>query len=187
MLATKTITIDEAIADIDDTLAELEATVADLDDESARAQAIQSQMDALRHRRDYGLVWVRDDAGGDGWGGDAELTLGAPTAGDEMQMFRAADDAATEREMGMWYAAAGTVDAPYAGDGVVETFHALSDLPRAFVEWAEAQVNTLGMPSTRRAPEDGSDEGNENAPSSTPGVGSDQSTTSADGQPSTDS
>jgi len=95
--------------------------------------------------------------------------------------------AATEREMGLWYAAAGTVDAPYAGDDVVETFHSLKQLPRAFVEWVEAQVNTLGMPSTRRAPEEDADEGNENAPSSTPGVESDQSTTSADGQPSTGS
>lgn len=143
MLTTESYTIDGTLEDLDEQISALEDAMDDLDSSTEQHKALQQRRDRLRYFTD-GLVWMRDE---EGWGGDAEIELGAMNAGERAKMHREAPDNAESEEMRLWFVAASTTNAPYAGDDLTETFHGLVDCHPAFVEWLEAKANSLGIPS----------------------------------------
>lgn len=153
MLTTETYTLDEALADLEGRIEELEATLEDLDSSTDEADAYRQRRDRLRYQQ-TGLRWQRDE---EDWG-DADIEIGALTAGEKAMMHREAPDSAGRDEMQLWFVAASTATAPYVHDDLGETFAALADTHPAFVQWAEAKANGLGVPS---------ESGNESSTSST--------------------
>ena len=144
MLTTETYVLDGAIEEIEDRITTLEETLEDLEQGTDEYGTVKSRLDRLRYLRN-GLEWQRDE---EDWPADAAIELGAMTAGEEAMMHREAPDSAEPKEMRLWYVAASTVDAPYGGDDqdLEETFSALAGCHPAFLEWAEAKVNGLGVP-----------------------------------------
>jgi len=169
-LATLSTTVDEAIADVRERLGDIEEKLEGLDAGTDRTQALQQQRATLQFRAN-GLLWMRDE---EGWGGDARLELGAPTAGEQALMSREvpADAGASERTL--WFVAAGTETAPYVGEGMEETFEGLVDVHQGFVAWAEARLNDLATPGNaiRR-----SSTSSQATPAETPSTSEDTSTT----------
>lgn len=153
MLTTESYTLDGALEALDDQIDALEDALDDLDPSTDQHTGVQQRRDRLSYFCD-GLVWMRDEVE---WGGDAEIELGAMNAGERAKMHREAPDNAGREEMRLWFVAASTAAAPYAGDDLTETFHGLVDCHPAFVEWLEAKANALGIPS---------DTGNRSGPSS---------------------
>ena len=143
MLTSETHTIDGALADLEERIDETEERIDELDESTQEHESLTAARDRLRYFRN-GLVWQRDE---EEWGGDAEIELGALTAGEKAMMHREAPDHADREEMRIWFVAASTVDGPYHHDDLAKTFRALSQCHPAFVEWAEAQANGLGVPN----------------------------------------
>jgi hypothetical protein len=141
-LATETYTLDEALAKVRAYISELDETLGTLDPESDRAQALREQRGQLRSYA-RGLVWVRDE---DEWGGDAKITLAAPTAGEKAKLDREQPPDASGKEAVLWFIALGTEEAPYASDDLSETFAELCTTHDGFVQWAEGQLNSLATP-----------------------------------------
>lgn len=141
MLATETYSVDDALDELDDRIGDIDATLDDLDESTDQYQKSQSRRDRLRYLQN-GLRWQRDEAE---WG-DAEIELGALTAGEKALMHREATDGADREEMRLWFVAASTAAAPYAADDLSDTFNALAGCHPAFVQWAEAKANGLGVP-----------------------------------------
>lgn len=146
-LRTDTWTIDEAIAEIDDRLEELADTMADLDESSDRYQASKQAANRLEYLAD-GLVWQRDEAG---WGADADIEIGGPTAGEKAMMHRQADDGAGDHEMRLWFVAASIRSLPgYDADDpdadMGDCFALLANCHDGFASWAEAKANSLSSP-----------------------------------------
>lgn len=154
MLTTETYTLDGALDDLEDRIEDIEATLETLDASTDEAEVYRQRRDRLRYQQ-TGLRWQRDEAD---WG-DADIELGALTAGEKAMMHREAPDSAGRDEMQLWFVAASTADAPYAADQLEKTFAALADTHPAFVQWAESKANGLGVPS---------ESGNESSTSSTP-------------------
>jgi hypothetical protein len=142
MLATETYTLDGALADLEDSIAALEDEQESCDEASEQYQALATQIDRLEYFAN-GLRWQRDS---EGWGAEAEIELGALTAGEKALMHREAPDTAGREEMRLWFVAASTAAAPYASDDLEATFTGLAQCHPAFAEWAEAQANGLGVP-----------------------------------------
>lgn len=141
MLATETFTVDGALDELDDRIDDLEDRLDDLDSSTDEHDAAQSRRDRLAYFRN-GLEWQREE---EGWG-DATIKLGALTAGEKALMHREAPDSAEREEMRLWFVAASTEDAPYAGDALEETFTSLANCHPGFTEWAEGKTNRLGVP-----------------------------------------
>ncbi|SEQ30597.1 hypothetical protein [Natrinema salaciae] len=171
MLTTETYVIADSIEELTDRTDTLEEALEDLEQGTDDYNAIKARRDRVNYLK-RGLRWQRDE---EGWGGDTEFELGAMTAGENAMMHREAPDDAGRDEMRLWFVAASTVDAPFGSkdDTLKETFSELSDAHPAFVEWAEAKANNLGVPG---------DSGNRSSTSSTE---SDASATSTDGPEST--
>jgi len=148
MLDTKTITINEAVGELEDRIDDLADTLIDLDGDTERAESLAQEAQTVEYYLD-GLEWHRDTGG---WGGDCGLTFGAPTAGERALMHRAMDDDAGQETRRLWWVAAGTEDAPYAVDdddpekALRETWHAVTNLHPAFVAWAEQEIDTVATP-----------------------------------------
>lgn len=155
MLTSETYTVDGAIEELDATLADLGDEADQLEPTTDQHEAVQGRINRLSYFRN-GLEWARSE-----WGGDAEIELGALTAGEVALMHREAPDHAGEDEMQLWYVAAATEDAPYAGDGLAETFDGVAQTHPGFAAWAEATANGLSVFSG------GPDEGNGDAGAST--------------------
>jgi hypothetical protein len=141
-LDTKQTTIQEAIDDLQTRIEEIGDTMRDLDASSNRYAALEDQASQLEYQAS-GLVWMRDEAG---WGDDAVLELGGLTAGEQARMHKHAPADTVEDEMRLWFVAAGTVAAPYAGETLSETFAELVDTHAGYISWAEAQLNDLATP-----------------------------------------
>ncbi|WP_395166358.1 hypothetical protein [Natrinema pallidum] len=144
MLTTKTYTLDDAIAELTEQIDDLEVEIEDLEDGTDDHAVATGRKDRLQYFRN-GLEWQRDE---EGWDGDAEIELGALTAGEEAKMHREASDTAERKEMRLWFVAASTVDAPYAADTLSETFSELANVHPAYAAWAESEANGLGVPES---------------------------------------
>jgi len=165
MLATESVTLEEAIAEIDDRVDELNEALDELDADTPDAESLRARKNRLSYLRN-GLAWQRDD-----WGGDTTIEVGALTAGEEAKMHREVPSAAEPKEMRLWFVAASTEAAPYVGNDLTETFHEVSGLHPAFVEWVESKANSLGVPS---------ESGNRSSTSSTATEASETSTSTPD-------
>lgn len=178
MLTTEVYTLDDVIADLTEQISDLEDEIGDLEEGTDDHTVATSRQDRLQYFRN-GLEWQRDEAG---WGGDAEIELGALTAGEEAKMHREAPDAAGRKEMRLWFVAASTADAPYVGDTLSETFTALADVHPAYAAWAESEANGLGVPdssgnrSSTSSTATGASETSTNEPNSTTTSSSDSPT-----------
>lgn len=142
MLKTETYTLDDAHGELTDRVETLEDSLEDLEKGSDKYKVIKSRRDRVSYL-ERGLRWQRDE---EDWG-DAEIELGAMTAGEEAMMHRDVPDNAGAEERRLWFVAASTIDAPFVGDDLEETFADLAGCHPAFVEWVEAKVNGLGIPS----------------------------------------
>jgi hypothetical protein len=159
VLASETNTLAEARASLTDQIDALAGRLNDLDASTDEAEATAAQRDRLQYLRD-GVEWQAEE-----WGSDAEVTVGALTAGEEAMMHREIPETAGERERRLWYVAAATERAPYVGDGLADTFANVSDLHPAFVAWVEARSNALGVAGNRSST---SSAASENSGTSTP-------------------
>jgi len=147
-LQTETITVDDALAEIDEQIKEIGDTLADLKPGTDRYEALLDRSDTLEYRAN-GLIWMRDEAG---WG-DFEVELGALSAGEKAKMHRQANSNASTEEMKLWWVAAGSEVGPHVADSLSQTFETLAaDCHDGFVQWAEAKINELSTPgnATRR-------------------------------------
>ncbi|WP_436344497.1 hypothetical protein [Natronorubrum sp. FCH18a] len=142
MLKTETYTLDGALEELTDRIADLDEALGDLEQGTDKFKLIKGRRDRVSYLS-RGLRWQRDE---EGWGGGAEIELGAMTAGENAMMHREAPDNAGRDEMRLWFVAASTETAPYAGADLEETFSELAGCHPAFVEWAEAKANGLGVP-----------------------------------------
>lgn len=147
MLTTDTTTIADALADIDDRIDDIADTLADLEPGTERYEALASQASTYEYWAD-GLVWHRDEAD---WGGDCELTFGAPTAGERALMQREMSDDASDATRRLWWVAVGTEDAPYVPDDETATLHdtfeqVADTLHPAFTAWAEWRIDRVATP-----------------------------------------
>jgi uncharacterized protein YukE len=142
-LTTETYTIDETIGELDERIDELNAQLEDLDESTDDYEAVQQRRDRLSYFR-TGLQWQRDE---EDWG-DAEIELGALNTGEKAMMHRKAPDSAGPEEMRVWFVAASTENAPYAGDGLKATFQGLSNCHPGFTDYLEAKANSLGVPAS---------------------------------------
>ena len=143
MLASETDTLGEALDSLDEQIDALEEYLADLDDDTDDAEAVRAQRNRLQYLR-QGVEWQADE-----WGADAEVTLGALTAGEEAMMHREIPADASEKERRLWYVAAATEAAPYVESELSETFANVAGLHPAFAEWVEARSNALGVAGNR--------------------------------------
>lgn len=143
MLESETTTLADAEADLEEEIAAVDDELADLPDDSAEADALEGRRDRLKYLKN-GIEYHADE-----WGADAEVTVGALTAGEEAMMDRERPDHAGDKERRLWYVAAATDDAPYVGDDLSETFANVADLHPAFVAWVEARSNALGVAGNR--------------------------------------
>jgi len=159
VLASETNTLAEARASLTDQIDALEDRLNDLDSSTDEAEATAAQRDRLQYLRD-GVEWQAEE-----WGADAEVTVGALTAGEEAMMHREIPETAGERERRLWYVAAATERAPYVGDDLADTFANVSGLHPAFVAWVEARSNALGVAGNRSST---SSAASENSGTSTP-------------------
>ena len=141
MLETETLTIDDAIAELDEQLAALGDALEEYDDDTDEFGALASRRDRLTYFR-RGLQWERDERE---WKDEA-IEIGAITAGEKAMMNREAPSNADDDEMTIWYAAASTVSGAFVGDDLSATFATLADCHPGFVEWIEAKANALGIP-----------------------------------------
>lgn len=141
-LDTTTYTIAEALDEIDDQIDEISETLVDLTAGTDRYEALVDRAQSLEYRAD-GLTWMRDEGE---WGEDAEITLGALTAGERAKMERQITDGASVAERRLWFVAAGTEEAPYAGGDLAATFENLVDVHDGYLQWGEAQLNELSTP-----------------------------------------
>jgi len=148
MLDTKTLSVGDAVAELEDRIDDIADTLADLDSSTERAESLAQQAQTVEYYLD-GLEWHRDS---DGWGDDCTLTFGAPTAGERALMHRAMDDDVGQETRRVWWVAAGTEEAPYVVDdddpekALRETWDAVTDLHPAFVAWAEREIDTVATP-----------------------------------------
>lgn len=159
MLASETNTLAEAQTSLTEGIDALADRLDDLDSSTEEYDATAAQRDRLQYLRD-GVEWQAEE-----WGSDAEVTVGALTAGEEAMMHREIPDSAGERERRLWYVAAATESAPYVADDLSDTFHNVSDLHPAFVAWVEARSNALGVAGNRSST---SSTASENSGTSTP-------------------
>jgi hypothetical protein len=143
MLASETTTLAEALASLDDHIDTLEEHLEELNENTDDAAAVNSQRNRLQYFR-RGVEWQADE-----WGEDAEVTIGALTAGEEAMMHREIPDDAGEKERRLWYVAAASETAPYVEDELSETFANVASLHPAFVEWVEGRSNALGVAGNR--------------------------------------
>ncbi|CAL92483.1 hypothetical protein BJ1_gp61 [Halorubrum virus BJ1] len=143
MLASETTTLAEAQASLEEHIDALADSLTDLDASTDEYDAVASQRDRLQYLHD-GVEWQAEE-----WGDDAEVTVGALTAGEEAMMHREIPDGAGERERRLWYVAAASDSGPYVGDDLSATFANVSDLHPAFVAWVEARSNALGVAGNR--------------------------------------
>ncbi|WP_226043476.1 hypothetical protein [Natrinema sp. DC36] len=143
MLTTETYELGTAIEKLKDRIDDLEESLEELEEETDKYKATESRRDRLRYFRN-GLEWQRDE---EEWGGDAEIELGAMTAGERAMLYREIPEVAGEDERTLWFTAASTADAPYGGsdDDLKETFSALSGCHPAFTDWLEAKTNSLSV------------------------------------------
>ncbi|GAA1280102.1 hypothetical protein GCM10009646_78860 [Streptomyces aureus] len=164
MLTTHTYTLGDSIGELDDQIDALNEVLEELDSTTEDYAYTQRRRNRLRYYKD-GLEWQRDE---EGWSPDAEIELGAMTAAEEALMHREMSSNAEKKERRLWYVAASTVEAPYADSDLSETFSDLGQCHPAFVDWAEAKANALGVPGVS---------GNESA------GGTDSTTSSSPGSP----
>ena len=143
MLASETTTLTEALDSLDEQIESLEELLVEYEDDTDEAQAVRDQQNRLTYLK-RGVEWQADE-----WGDDAEVTVGALTAGEEAMMHREIPDGAGAKERRLWYVAAATETAPYVADELSETFANVADLHPAFVEWVEARSNALGVAGNR--------------------------------------
>jgi hypothetical protein len=140
MLDTTQTTLADAIEELDGTIEERAAEMAELDpstqDFLARARTANDYQQMV-----YGLEWARDK-----WGPDAEVAVGAPTAGEQALMHEQSQDHAGEERMRLWFAAAATEDAPWAESGLKPTFENIADVHGGLIDWIEWKANSLGRP-----------------------------------------
>lgn len=161
MLTTHTYNLQESIDELTDQIETLDEALGELDSGTDQYKATTSRKDRLTYYR-TGLRWQRDE---EGWDGDAEIELGAMTAGEKALMHREATDGADREEMRLWFVAASTVDAPYASSDLSETFTELGACHPAFAEWAESKANSLGVPGVS-GNESGGEDGSTSSSSS---------------------
>ncbi|ELY96764.1 hypothetical protein C482_15356 [Natrialba chahannaoensis JCM 10990] len=142
MLTTEAYTLDEAIDELADQIDALEAALTELDSGTDEYTYTQGRRNRLRYYKD-GLEWQRDE---EGWSPDAEIELGAMTAAEEALMHREMPSNVEKKERRNWFVAASTAAAPYHSDDLSETFTDVGQCHPAFVDWAEAKANALGVP-----------------------------------------
>jgi len=140
MLDTTSTTIQDAIDDLDGTIEERASDMADLDASTPHFAAhVRSAGDY--QQMIYGLEWARDE-----WGEEAEVVVGAPTAGEEALMHEEAADDASQERMRLWFAAAATEAAPWEEATLTQTFQELATVHGGLIDWIEWQANTLARP-----------------------------------------
>jgi len=144
MLTTESYTIGDAIGELDERIETLGEELDERDEGTDEYDTLASRKNRLGYLR-TGLQWQRDE---EGWDAETDIELGALTAGENALMHREAPDNAAQQEMRLWFVAACTERAPYVGGGLSETFENLAGdgIHPAFVEWAEAKANSLGVP-----------------------------------------
>ncbi|RQG93728.1 hypothetical protein [Natrarchaeobius oligotrophus] len=142
MLTTETYVLEDAIDELKDHIATLDEALDELDSSTSEYERTESQKDRLAYFKN-GLQWQRDE---EGWSPGAEIELGAMTASEEAMMHRERPSTAEKDERRLWWVAASTVDAPYVGDDLAETFRNLGQCHPGFPKWAEAKANALGVP-----------------------------------------
>jgi len=141
-LTTDTYAVADALAEIDDQIDEIADTLDDLEPGTDRYEALVSRANTLEYQAN-GVVWMRDEGG---WG-EYEVEFGALSAGEKARMQRELPDEPADGEITLWFVAAGTVDGPYVGADLTETFATLaSDVHDGYVQWAEARINDLSRP-----------------------------------------
>jgi len=188
MLTTETVVIDDAIAELGDRIDDLADDRETRNPASDEYAAIKDREDRLSYLRD-GLRWQRDE---EGWGGDATVTLGALTAGEEAIMHRAMSANPNRNERRLWFVAAATVDAPYGASRdpdeepltestIEETFAALAGqgIHSGFVKWAESKANALATPGGPGNGDRSAESSQATTASATSTTGPDSTTTSS--------
>jgi len=149
-LATEETTVGDAIETVREYIDAIDGELSgdDLDTDTDYATALREQRGNLQYYL-TGLVWVRDEAD---WGADANLVLGAPTAGEQALMDRERPQDAGRAERRLWFVAAGLQEAPcHHDDDVAETFAGLTSLHAGFVHWCESQLDALATPGNLQA------------------------------------
>lgn len=143
----RTVTLETALADVDDRISELDDRIDDLAAEAATtdealADARTHRQDATRHRQ--ALQWAVDE-----FGGDAEITLEAHTTTTRSRVM----DTANQQTMGSlgqsqladWMHAAGVADAPWldGGEDLGTRADLLGALPPRLTDWIATQLEDL--------------------------------------------
>jgi len=148
-LATEETTVGDAIATVREYIDAIDAELDgdDLDTGTDYAQALRQQRGNLQYYL-TGLVWVRDEGG---WGAEATIKLGAPTAAEDALMDRHRPDNAGQNERRLWFVAAGIKEAPCHREKIDATFHELGQLHTGFVRWCESQLDSLATPGNLQA------------------------------------
>jgi hypothetical protein len=140
MLDTTETTLAEAIGDLDGTIEERAADMAELDpttqDFQARARTANDYQQML-----YGLEWAAGE-----FDADAEIVIGAPTAGEQARMHEQSQDNAGQERMRLWFAATATDGAPWGDPDLSVTFSNLANAHGGLIDWIEWQANKLGRP-----------------------------------------
>lgn len=135
-LQTDEVVFDEAIAALESDIDDLADRVSEMDPSSDQARALEDRANRLdTHRR--GLEWARSE-----W--DVEsVTLGGLNAGEYGRLQDDLPNDAGDGASRIFFVAYGTVSAPYVADDREQTVANVSQLPPAFVKWAEAKINDL--------------------------------------------
>jgi len=144
---TRTVTLEQALADVDERLAGLDDRLDKLEDDAdatdqAIGEARADRRDAARERD--ALQWAIEE-----FGGEAEITLEAHTTTTRSRVL----DTANQRTMGSlgqsqladWLHAAGVVKAPWleGGEDLQERHALLGALPPALADWIGRQLEDL--------------------------------------------
>jgi len=141
----RTVTVADAIADVDQQLDDLADRMIAADGGTAAAQTL-SQLVSDAEKSLRGLVWLREE-----YGADAEITVRGLSAGDQARVEDRASDIRAERS-GAGNApgsrrqvtvATGLVEAPFLdGDaGYEETLRAVGNVPDGVVVWLQSEID----------------------------------------------
>jgi hypothetical protein len=148
-LRTETYNFDEEEQRLEDKLDEINDVLDDVDNSDIRQRFETEQTQVETHLQ--GVRWARDEAFdaeyAPMWDADVDaVTFGGLTGGE----FGALEDDVGEHGGGagavrVYQVAKGTVDAPYVDDsmGEDERVATISDLPVAFLKWAQDRIDAL--------------------------------------------
>lgn len=152
-LRTTTTTIDDAIAELEDSLDDLADEVAqihpdDRDPDNEEFRRIRQQA-AETERHLGGLEWARDE-----WGGDAEFVLGGLTTAEfahvqdrvgDLKQETVTATGSVEGAGTVFYVAQGVHSAPFADadDAFEDICEAVHALPPQLTQWLEGEIEDL--------------------------------------------